>query len=149
MILHEPHCASLGRGYTDHGGIKAPCNCNTDDIKIEPTWKGLDSAYDVEAKTNSYDPEKFKPSHRQVKEDPPWTMDKSATNSQVGGTHYKDQGLQPFEITFKNFGYEGIRHSCYTKVQKYLTRDKNKHRENLEKAIHVLQIQLEYLDRGE
>jgi len=73
----------------------------------------------------------------------------SATDAQVGGDHYKSQGLQPFEITFANFGYAGVRHSCYTKVQKYLTRDKNQHRENVEKAIHVLQIQLEYLDKGD
>ena len=71
----------------------------------------------------------------------------AATASQVGGDHYKAQGLQPFEITYKNFGYDGVRASCYTKVNKYLTRQKNEHRENLEKAIHVLQIQLEYLDR--
>jgi len=112
--------------------------------KLEPTWKGLDSAYDVEAKPNVYDSAKFNPRPNGFKGE-----SFSATSAQVGGTHYKDQGLQPFEITFKNFGYEGIRHSCYTKVQKYLTRDKNKHRENLEKAIHVLQIQLEYLDRGD
>jgi len=146
MILHEPHCASLGRGYTDHGGLKPPCNCNTDDIKIEPTWQELDSAYDVEAEINmfdGYDPEKFKPNFNGA-----GVQGTSATTKQVGGNHYKDQGLQPFEITFKNFGYAGIRHSCYTKVQKYLTREKNQHRQNLEKAIHVLQIQLEYLDRG-
>jgi len=113
--------------------------------RLEPTWKGLDSAYDVEAKTNvSNSAIGFKPRPNGFKGE-----SFGATSAQVGGTHYKDQGLQPFEITFKNFGYDGIRHSCYTKVQKYLTRDKNKHRENLEKAIHVLQIQLEYLDRGE
>lgn len=70
-----------------------------------------------------------------------------ASAVQVGGDHYKDQGLQPFEITYANFGYAGIRASCYTKVNKYLVRDKNDHRENVEKAIHVLQIQLEYYDK--
>lgn len=70
-----------------------------------------------------------------------------ASAVQVGGNHYKDQGLQPFEITYANFGYAGIRASCYTKVNKYLVRDKNEHRENVEKAIHVLQIQLEYYDK--
>jgi len=114
--------------------------------KLEPTWKSLDSAYDVEDKPNVYDSAKFKPKRNGFKGE---SFSADATAKQVGGTHYKDQGLQPFEITFKNFGYEGIRHSCYTKVQKYLTREKNEHRENLEKAIHVLQIQLEYLDRGD
>jgi hypothetical protein len=69
-------------------------------------------------------------------------------DKQVGGNHYKDQGLQPFEITYANFGYEGIRASVYTKVNKYLTRAKGDHKENLEKAIHCLQIQLELLDRS-
>lgn len=69
-------------------------------------------------------------------------------DEQVGGTHYKDQGIQPFEITYANFGYEGIRASVYTKVNKYLTRTKGDHKENLEKAIHCLQIQLELLDRS-
>lgn len=71
----------------------------------------------------------------------------SAIQSQVGGNHYKNQGIQPLEATYANFGYEGIRHSCYTKALKYLARDKNEHRENLEKAIHVLQMQLEFFDR--
>ena len=67
-------------------------------------------------------------------------------STQVAGDHYKNQGLQPFEITFANFGYEGVRASVYTKVNKYLTREKGIHRENVEKAIHCLQIQLELHD---
>jgi len=70
----------------------------------------------------------------------------SALDSQVGGDHYKNQGLQPFEICYKNFGYEAVRHSAYVKILKYLVRDKGDHRQNLEKAIHVLQIQLQFLD---
>ena len=72
---------------------------------------------------------------------------KSATNSQVGGDHYKNQGIQPLEATFVNFGYEGVRASIYTKVGKYLTRDKGTHRQDITKAIHVLQMQIEFLDR--
>jgi hypothetical protein len=68
----------------------------------------------------------------------------SALESQVGGDHYKNQGIQPFEITYKNFGYEGVQAAVYTKVNKYLTRDKGDHQENVEKAIHCLQIQLDY-----
>jgi hypothetical protein len=71
----------------------------------------------------------------------------TALNSQVGGDHYKNQGLQPFEITYANFGYQGVRASVYTKVNKYLTREKGEHRENIEKAIHCLQVQLEFLGR--
>ena len=75
----------------------------------------------------------------------------SALNEQVGGDHYKKQGLQPFEITYQNFGYFGLKASVFTKVNKYLTRDKagSDHRENIEKAIHSLQCQLEFLDRHE
>ena len=73
----------------------------------------------------------------------------SALNEQVGGDHYEKLGLQPFEITFRNFGYPAVRHSAYNKVQKYLTREKGSHRQDIEKSIHVLQIQLEFLDRHE
>jgi len=73
----------------------------------------------------------------------------SATDAQVGGDHYKNQGIQPLEATFKNFGYEGLRASIYTKVGKYLTREKGTHKQDIEKAIHVLQMQLEFFDRGE
>lgn len=117
--------------------------------KLEPTWKGLDSAYDVEAKTSvfdGYDPEKFKPTGNKSSRT---TTTESAINSQVDGNHYKNQGVQPLEATFLNFGYNGLRAAIYTKVGKYLTREKGTHRKDITKAIHVLQIQLEYLDRGE
>ena len=35
----------------------------------------------------------------------------------------------------------------YTKVNKYLTRRKGSHRQDIEKAIHVLQMQIEFYDR--
>jgi hypothetical protein len=72
----------------------------------------------------------------------------SALDSQVGGDHYKKQRLQPFEICYETFGYQGVRHSAYVKILKYLVRDKDDHRQNLEKAIHVLQIQLQFLDKS-
>lgn len=65
-------------------------------------------------------------------------------DEQIGGEHYKAQGLQPFEITYANFGYKGVSAAVYTKVNKYLTRDKGDHVENIQKAIHCLQIQLDY-----
>ena len=70
----------------------------------------------------------------------------NALDTQVAGDHYKNQGIQPFEVTFANFGYQGVRAAAYTKVLKYLTREKGIHRENVEKAIHCLQIQLELHD---
>jgi len=74
-------------------------------------------------------------------------MDTKAIDTQVGGDHYTKQGIQPLESTFSNFGYTGIQAAIYTKVNKYLTRDKGTHRQDLTKAIHVLQMQLEYYDR--
>jgi len=70
-----------------------------------------------------------------------------ALETQVGGSHYRDMKIQPFEITFANFGYQGVRATIYNKVNKYLGRDKgdfDKHIEDIEKAIHSLQIQLNF-----
>ena len=75
------------------------------------------------------------------------TLAATATESQVGGDHYTKQGIQPLEATFANFSYEGIQAAIYTKVNKYLTRDKGTHRQDITKAIHVLQMQLEFYDR--
>ena len=67
----------------------------------------------------------------------------SAFDNQVGNDHYKVMTIQPLEATLANFGYEGLRASVYTKVLKYLTRDKGSHIEDIKKAIHCLEIQLE------
>jgi hypothetical protein len=67
----------------------------------------------------------------------------NALETQVGGDHYKDNGVQPLEMTLANFGYEGLRAAVYTKVNKYLIRNKNSHIEDIKKAIHCLEIQLE------
>jgi hypothetical protein len=72
---------------------------------------------------------------------------KSALDTQVGGDHYKNQGIQPFELTYANFGYEGVRAAIYTKVNKYLSRDKGTPEQDLDKAIHCLQIQKQLLMR--
>jgi len=71
-----------------------------------------------------------------------------ANKDQVGGEHYISQGVQPFEIVFQNFGYYGLRASVYTKVNKYLSRDKGSHILDIRKAIHCLEIQLEYAERA-
>jgi hypothetical protein len=71
-----------------------------------------------------------------------------ATGSQVGGGHYKHLGIQPLELTYQNFGYYGVRSAVYTKVNKYLTRDKASHVEDLEKAKHCIEMQIEFAKRG-
>jgi hypothetical protein len=95
------------------------------DEKIEPTFTFDDDFGDAEALV------------------PP-----TAIESQVDGGHYKNQGVQPLEATFQNFGYAGLRASIYTKVGKYLTREKGTHRKDITKAIHCLQMQLEFFDRS-
>ena len=70
----------------------------------------------------------------------------SATSTQVGGDHYTKQGIQPLESTFANFGYSGVQASIYTKVNKYLTRDKGTDRADITKAIHCLELQLGFYD---
>lgn len=71
------------------------------------------------------------------------TMDK-----QVGGSHYTDQGIQPLEVTYENFGYYGVRAALYTKVNKYLSRNKGNHLQDLEKAKHCIELQIEFAKRG-
>lgn len=63
----------------------------------------------------------------------------SVKDIQIGGTHYKDMPIQPGEYIVKNgIGwYEG-------NVIKYVTRHKAKgQRQDLEKAIHYLQLAIE------
>lgn len=66
------------------------------------------------------------------------------TDSQVGGAHYKTQKLQPFEACYLRYGYQGLKASVHTKVDKYLTRKKDDELEQIDKAIHCLQILREY-----
>ena len=67
-------------------------------------------------------------------------LEDRATENQVGGSHYTELGLQPLEMTYANFGYSGLKASIYTKVNKYLLRDKDSEVEDIEKAIHCLEI---------
>jgi hypothetical protein len=67
-----------------------------------------------------------------------------STSAQVGGTHYKDQGIQPLEITYRNYGYAGVKAALYTKVNKYLTRNKGNEEEDIRKAIHCLEMLEEF-----
>lgn len=63
----------------------------------------------------------------------------SATQTQVGGSHYRDMAIQPIEFTLKNgLGF------CEGNVIKYVSRHKSKGgRKDLEKAIHYLQLLIE------
>ena len=73
----------------------------------------------------------------------------SALDKQIGGDHYKTEKLQPLEVTYQNFGYDGLSASIYTKVLKYLRRNKGNHIENLEKAKHCIEMQIEFALRDQ
>ena len=77
-----------------------------------------------------------------------WDAVAKASRNQVGGDHYTELGIQPLELTYENFGYYGVRSALYTKVNKYLTRNKGNHIEDLEKAKHCIELQIEFAKRG-
>lgn len=58
---------------------------------------------------------------------------KSALETQQGGNHYKTMKLQPVKL-----GYKIGATPCFVKLAKYLTRNKNDKKENLEKAFHCI-----------
>ena len=67
----------------------------------------------------------------------------SPFDRQVGGNHYTDLKIQPLELTYANFGYSGLKASIYTKVNKYMTRNKDDEVQQLKKAAHCLHILIE------
>ena len=66
-------------------------------------------------------------------------------DKQIGGDHYRSQKIQPFEYTYAIYGIEGLRASVHTKVNKYMTRDKGTPIQDLQKAIHCMEILLDKL----
>ena len=68
------------------------------------------------------------------------TSNVGATEKQVGGSHYKDLPIQPSEFIVQNKldWYQG-------NVIKYVVRhDQKNGKQDLEKAIHYLQLMIEY-----
>lgn len=63
-----------------------------------------------------------------------------ATESQVGGDHYAEMKIQPIEFAHANqFG------PCETLALRYISRHRRKNgRQDIEKAIHVLELLLEF-----
>jgi hypothetical protein len=66
-----------------------------------------------------------------------------ASDTQVGGTHYTSLKIQPLELTYLNFGYEGLKAAIYTKVNKYMLRKKDDEVGQLKKARHCLDLLIE------
>lgn len=64
---------------------------------------------------------------------------------QVGGDHYKNMAIQPSEFNFRN-GLNWLEGNAV----KYICRHRQKHgRADIEKAIHYLQLLLEWEYEGE
>ena len=71
---------------------------------------------------------------------------KTALDTQVGGGHYKGFVIQPIEFAMVN----GL-NACQAKAVKYVCRKKGdtaKQLEDLDKAIHVIQLYKELLQHG-
>ncbi len=67
----------------------------------------------------------------------------SAMDEQVGGTHYKDGGVQPFELSHAN-DHDGAIHA----IQKYLTRFRLKAGAvDLRKAQHICAIRVAQIEK--
>lgn len=58
---------------------------------------------------------------------------KSALEIQIDGQHYKNQKIQPIELAYKLGGTP-----AFCKLAKYLTREKNDKKVNLQKAYHCI-----------
>ena len=67
------------------------------------------------------------------------TLEESPLDKQVGGSHYKDKGIQPIiYIHANNLGF------CEGNVVKYLTRWRDKNGlADLEKAKHYIELLIE------
>ena len=67
-------------------------------------------------------------------------MDSRPSETQVGGGHYRKYAIQPSEFIHRNkLGW------CEGNAVKYLTRHRDKNgRQDIEKAIHYLQLLLEW-----
>ena len=66
-----------------------------------------------------------------------------AFTSQVDGKHYTEQELQPLEMTYLRYGLEGLKAAIHTKVDKYITREKDDWVKQYTKAEHCISILIE------
>lgn len=62
----------------------------------------------------------------------------NALSVQIDGNHYKEQKIQPLELAYLIGATP-----CFTKLAKYITRNKGDRMINLDKAIHCIKIEEE------
>jgi len=83
--------------------------------------------------------------------DEPWTGYSELTHpldGQVGGAHYKEQKLQPVEACYQRYGWAGVKASMHLKIDKYLTRNKTDEGEDIDKAMHCMELLKYYWKRS-
>jgi len=73
----------------------------------------------------------------------PLTKELKASDTMVGGDHYLRMGLQPLEATYLTYGYIGLKAAIFTKVMKYINRNKDNEVEQLKKARHCIDLLIE------
>lgn len=70
-----------------------------------------------------------------------------ALGTQVAGKHYTDMGIQPIEVCYKRHGYAGVKIALQVKVDKYLSRSKDDELEQLNKAIHCIELMKTFYEK--
>lgn len=68
-------------------------------------------------------------------------MSTNALDVQVGGDHYKNVAMQPVQLAYMVGGSP-----AFKDVAKYLTRQKENREQDLQKALHYIQLENELLD---
>ena len=68
------------------------------------------------------------------------------TDTQIGGTHYLDMSVQPFDAMERFRGKQALIDSLCCKIHKYFGR--NKHADDVEKGYHCLAKLIEVASDG-
>lgn len=75
---------------------------------------------------------------------PAGAVEQPALVKQVGGDHYKGMAIQPIEFSMAN-GLNACQHTAI----KYIVRHKGDRLQDIDKAIHTLEIYREMIRKGE
>jgi len=69
----------------------------------------------------------------------------SALEEQTGGSHYKNMSIQPMEYSMAN-GFNSLQHTAIKYISRY---DSKNGVEDLKKAIHCIEMLVEYEEERE
>ena len=118
-----------------------------DNIKPEDYNKSSEEDYWITEKLSDYEKEEkctFGENLGDDISDSEWDkqIDAKASNRQIGGDHYKKLAIQPAEYCYKN-----KLNNLESEAISYITRNRFKNgSEDIKKAIHSLELLLEYVD---